>query len=391
MSNSLFFSHDSSARNDEKMLMLRAEHGMEGIGVFWCLVESLFESDDSMLRHDKVKGLAISLGVTPEKLRHIIDTCIEEELLKSDGEFFWSDSLIRRKSHYINKVKKASMAGKISAEKRAQRAKENGSKDSGESNDISTDVQHPFNERSTDVQQPLNECSTVRQQTKQNKTTETRQNKKKEVKKKEFPDGNSSPSPKTKKRTPTPKPSERFFDKLQADPDFVVRTHGLDESVVALFENEFVEFRRQQGKPLTDLSAKKIYLTLAKESVKEFQVEMLNASIMQGWTGVFPLKDWQKERVKGEALSQRFGNKGEYLEPAQTKRTTVIDRYKQGGEPHGETGHQENSGPDIGEHSGIDYNSAKIRQGLDEINEHRKTAGETLWTINDLKRENGDV
>ena len=55
-----YFSHDNNARNDEKILMLRAEHGWEGYGIYWALLEMMFESSECSLSHSKIKGIAYS-------------------------------------------------------------------------------------------------------------------------------------------------------------------------------------------------------------------------------------------------------------------------------------------------------------------------------------------
>ena len=49
-----YFSHDSNARNDEKVLMLRAKHGWEGYGLYWALVEMMFENNRTCLDRKSV-------------------------------------------------------------------------------------------------------------------------------------------------------------------------------------------------------------------------------------------------------------------------------------------------------------------------------------------------
>ena len=41
-----YFSHDSNARNDIKILRLRRSLGLEGYGIYFCLIEMLREQDD---------------------------------------------------------------------------------------------------------------------------------------------------------------------------------------------------------------------------------------------------------------------------------------------------------------------------------------------------------
>lgn len=113
-----YFSHDANARQDEKILMLRAEHGWEGYGIYWALIEMMFESSDSALHHSKVKGIAVSYNIDMALLNQIIDTCIEQNLFQSEDDLFWSDSLIRRKNKFRDIKNKRSEAGKKGAAKR---------------------------------------------------------------------------------------------------------------------------------------------------------------------------------------------------------------------------------------------------------------------------------
>lgn len=113
-----FFSHDCNARNDERILMLRADHGMEGYGIYWALIEMMFETSETCLSHDKIKGIAVSYSIPISKLQDTIDTCIKEGLFISDGNVFWSESLIRRKEKYHSMIKRKSEGGKKAMEKR---------------------------------------------------------------------------------------------------------------------------------------------------------------------------------------------------------------------------------------------------------------------------------
>lgn len=113
-----YFSHDANARNDEKILMLRAEHGMEGYGIYWVLLEMMFESSDTKLFHSKTKGIAVSCNVDITLLQSVINTSITEGLFASDGEKFWSESLMRRKNKFHEAREKKSLAGKKGMAKR---------------------------------------------------------------------------------------------------------------------------------------------------------------------------------------------------------------------------------------------------------------------------------
>lgn len=118
MKEAYYFSHDANARQDEKILMLRAEHGWEGYGIYWALVEMMFESSDTSLHHNKTRGIAVSYNIDITVLESVINTCITEELFVSDGERFWSDSLVRRKTKFQELKEKKSQAGRKGMEKR---------------------------------------------------------------------------------------------------------------------------------------------------------------------------------------------------------------------------------------------------------------------------------
>jgi hypothetical protein len=113
-----YFSHDANARQDEKILMLRAEHGWEGYGIYWALVEMMFENTDTALHHNKIKGISVSYNIAITLLESVINTCITEELFVSDGVKFWSDTLRRRKEKFKDAKEKRSAAGKKGMEKR---------------------------------------------------------------------------------------------------------------------------------------------------------------------------------------------------------------------------------------------------------------------------------
>lgn len=113
-----YFSHDANARQDEKILMLRAEHSWEGYGIYWALIEMMFESSDTALHHNKIRGIAVSYNIDITVLQNVINTCITEDLFVSDGVKFWSESLVRRKGKYKELKEKKAEAGRKGMAKR---------------------------------------------------------------------------------------------------------------------------------------------------------------------------------------------------------------------------------------------------------------------------------
>ena len=43
MKDTFYFQHDYNARNDPKLQDVLIDLGVEGIGVFWCIIEQLYE------------------------------------------------------------------------------------------------------------------------------------------------------------------------------------------------------------------------------------------------------------------------------------------------------------------------------------------------------------
>jgi hypothetical protein len=92
MSNkSFYFSHDYYARADIKMVALMMKLGMEGIGVYWCLVEMLYESN-AYLEFDPDK-LAFNLHTTPALISSVIN---DFDLFEMVGTTFTSKSVRER-------------------------------------------------------------------------------------------------------------------------------------------------------------------------------------------------------------------------------------------------------------------------------------------------------
>jgi len=92
MKDTFFFPHDYNARNDPKMQLLLAHHGLAGVGLFWCLVEQLYEQGGT-LPMDTYEGLAFVLHADVGVVESIV---LASGLFKNNGEVFWSDAVRER-------------------------------------------------------------------------------------------------------------------------------------------------------------------------------------------------------------------------------------------------------------------------------------------------------
>ena len=87
-----YFPHDYNARNDPKLQELLMECGLEAIGLYWCIVEMLYEQGGK-IPLKACKGIAFTLHADIEKMKRMIN---EFGLFQQDEECFWSDSINAR-------------------------------------------------------------------------------------------------------------------------------------------------------------------------------------------------------------------------------------------------------------------------------------------------------
>lgn len=101
MKDAYYFSHDSNARHDPKIIPMRGVYGAEGYGWYWILIEMMRDANEYKLDMQGKytwNAYAQQMGCkSHEEAQQFILDCINEfRLFSSDGNFFWSNSLLRR-------------------------------------------------------------------------------------------------------------------------------------------------------------------------------------------------------------------------------------------------------------------------------------------------------
>ena len=115
MKEAFYFSHDSNARHDPKIIKLRMKLGWEGYGIYWGLIEILRDQKEYMMRLD-YESISFALHTDCEAIKSIIN---DFDLFKVNDEFFYSESLLERM-----KIKDAkSITGKKAANIRWEKEK----------------------------------------------------------------------------------------------------------------------------------------------------------------------------------------------------------------------------------------------------------------------------
>lgn len=102
-----YFSHDSNARRDPKLIALRGNHGWAGYGRFFALVEILRETGEYKIDITKkyvIQSVAAELDFdSVEDANNFIKDCLDFELLETDSIFVWSNSLNKRMQKFEEK------------------------------------------------------------------------------------------------------------------------------------------------------------------------------------------------------------------------------------------------------------------------------------------------
>ena len=112
-----YFSHDSNARNDQRLVKVRMEYGMEGYGIYFGIIEILREQKDYTLNIKDINCIAFDLRVDENIIQDII---FNYNLFEIEDDFFYSRSLKRRMECMDKKRVALSEAGKKGARVKAK-------------------------------------------------------------------------------------------------------------------------------------------------------------------------------------------------------------------------------------------------------------------------------
>lgn len=109
------FQHEYEARNTPGIQLIMRKHGMGGVGVYWCIVEILFENGGRM-DVSSCQGIAFELHVTLELVKSIV---FDFGLFEWDEsrQSFWNTRIIEE----VERKRRVSDARKGVANKRWQR------------------------------------------------------------------------------------------------------------------------------------------------------------------------------------------------------------------------------------------------------------------------------
>lgn len=120
-----YFTHDSNARNDEKLVRLRMKQGAAGYGVYFMILERLREEADYMSAKD-YNMIAFDLRVDAAIVKSVVED-FGLFTFTNDGKCFYSESFTRRMDIKDTLRRQRSEGGKIGMKNRWK--KEQGKQD----------------------------------------------------------------------------------------------------------------------------------------------------------------------------------------------------------------------------------------------------------------------
>jgi hypothetical protein len=112
--------HDSNAKRDPKLMLLRHQLGAQGYGVYWMLIEDLREQEDYSLPVMIIPALAHEYNISEQILKTIIENFGLFNV--QDDKFFFSPSLISRMENWNVKKAISRERAKKAADARWQKA-----------------------------------------------------------------------------------------------------------------------------------------------------------------------------------------------------------------------------------------------------------------------------
>lgn len=111
-----YFRHDYNARNDMKLQSVITKHGAVGIGVYWIIVEMLYQNGGE-LPLDIARNISVAYFTDFKVVESVIN---DFDLFENNGNVFWSVRIRQT----IDNTKKVSDARKAASRQRWSRKQE---------------------------------------------------------------------------------------------------------------------------------------------------------------------------------------------------------------------------------------------------------------------------
>ncbi len=97
-----YFPHDYNARSDPKLRNVLMKHKANGIGIYWCIIEMLYEQNGYIKLSD-IEVIAFELHEECDRIKSVLQ---DFDLFRFKDDKFYSDSVLRRLKARKNKSEK---------------------------------------------------------------------------------------------------------------------------------------------------------------------------------------------------------------------------------------------------------------------------------------------
>ncbi len=118
-----YFQHDYNSIQDPKMMSILMTCGLAGIGMYWIIIETLHQQENSKMLYlsylDCIDFYGREDSENEQVLNNIKEMLINSKLLLRDGDYVYSERVLYNKKQREILSEKRSLAGKKSAEVRA--------------------------------------------------------------------------------------------------------------------------------------------------------------------------------------------------------------------------------------------------------------------------------
>jgi len=122
MKETYYFQHDYNATQDPKLMTLLARCGLEGIGMYWIMIELLHQQNNSKISKETYKDYVDFYGRVDGENEHLLNkikqVLIDVGLFVEEDGFIFSNRVLENKKQRKEISEKRSFAGKRSAEVR---------------------------------------------------------------------------------------------------------------------------------------------------------------------------------------------------------------------------------------------------------------------------------
>lgn len=179
-----YFSHDSNARNSDKLIRLRMRHKAAGYGVYFMILERLREEPNYMSVKD-YNMIAFDLREDASLIKSVVED-FGLFVFTEDGKYFYSESFNRRMAVKDEKARKQAEAGRKAMQRRwgknggkvTEKTTENGGKNTKDSNGNPSESVTNLGENDNLLITNLGENDNKKSKVKERKEKESKENNK---------------------------------------------------------------------------------------------------------------------------------------------------------------------------------------------------------------------